>query len=118
VRSAAGRALLKRRGEMLERSFAHLYDRGGMRRVELRGRENIRKRLLIQAAAFNLSLILRQVLGAGTPRQAAALRRALLMGLLRAHFGLSVTLGAGGATRSPDPGCRPRCSHMHRGARR
>jgi len=113
VRSAAGRAPLKRRGEMLERSFAHLYDRGGMRRVELRGRENIRKRLLIQAAAFNLSLILRQVLGAGTPRQAADLHRALLMGLSRACLGLSVILGAGGATWSPDRRCRPPGSHVH-----
>jgi hypothetical protein len=40
-----------------------------MRRVYLRGRENILKRQLIHVGAFNLSLIFRQTLGAGTPRQ-------------------------------------------------
>jgi len=62
----------RRRGEMVERSLGHLYDRGGMRRVHLRGKQNILKRLVIHAAAFNLSLILRQGLGAGSPWQAAA----------------------------------------------
>ena len=50
-------ALMRRRGELVERSFAHLYDTGGMRRVHLRGKDNIAKRALIHAAAFNLSLI-------------------------------------------------------------
>ncbi|HVI76704.1 MAG TPA: hypothetical protein VM715_00775, partial [Candidatus Acidoferrum sp.] len=61
--------LLKKRGELIERSFAHCYDTGGMRRVYLRGRENVWKRQLIHVGAFNLSLIFRQTLGAGTPRQ-------------------------------------------------
>jgi transposase len=61
--------LLKRRGELLERSFAHCYETGGMRRTHLQGHENILKRQLIHVGAFNLSLILRQVLGAGTPRE-------------------------------------------------
>ena len=39
-----------------------------MRRVYLRGRENVLKRQLIHVGAFNLSLIFRQKLGAGTPR--------------------------------------------------
>src|SRR6266853_1943727 len=59
--------------ELIERSFAHLYDTGGMRRVHLRGKNNIAKRALIHAAAFNLSLILRQMLRVGTARQAADL---------------------------------------------
>jgi hypothetical protein len=42
------------RSELTERSFAHLYETGGMRRVHLRGRENILKRLLVHGAAFNL----------------------------------------------------------------
>jgi transposase len=67
------KALMKRRGELIERSFAHLYDTGGMRRVHLRGKNNIAKRALIHAAAFNLSLILRQMLRVGTARQAADL---------------------------------------------
>ncbi|HEX4708164.1 MAG TPA: transposase [Candidatus Udaeobacter sp.] len=64
-----GKRLQKIRSELTERSFAHLYDTGGMRRVHLRGRDNILKRLLVQGAAFNLSLILRKALGAGKPRQ-------------------------------------------------
>jgi hypothetical protein len=52
----------------VERSFAHCYETGGMRRCHLRGHENILKRQLIHVGAFNLSLILRKLLGAGTPR--------------------------------------------------
>src|SRR6266478_539582 len=64
-----GKSLLRRRGELVERSFAHCYETGGMRRTHLRGHENILKRQLVHVGAFNLSLILRKVLGAGTPRQ-------------------------------------------------
>ena len=53
----------------MERSFAHCYETGGLRRCHLRGRENILKRQLIHVGAFNLSLILRKLLGAGTPRE-------------------------------------------------
>jgi transposase len=63
-----GKQLLRRRGEMVERSFAHAYETGGMRRVHLRGRENILKRALIHLGGFNLSLVMRQLLGKGTPR--------------------------------------------------
>jgi transposase len=69
VRGSYGKSLLRRRSELVERSFAHCYDTGGMRRCHLRGRENIHKRQLIHVGAFNLSLILRQLLGAGTPRE-------------------------------------------------
>jgi len=54
---------------LIERSFAHCYETGGMRRTHLRGRENILNRQLIHVCAFNLSLIFRQILGAGTPRE-------------------------------------------------
>ena len=67
----------KRRAELVERSFAHVYDTGAMRRLHLRGRGNILKRLLIHVGAFNLSLLMRQLLGAGTPRGFAALVRTL-----------------------------------------
>jgi transposase len=63
-----GKQLLRRRGELLERSFAPVYDTGGMRRTHLRGHRNILKRLLLHVAAFNLSLILRREAGVGTPR--------------------------------------------------
>jgi transposase len=69
VRGDYGKRLLKRRGELVERSFAHCYETGGLRRCHLRGRENILKRQLIHVGAFNLSLILRKILGAGTPRE-------------------------------------------------
>jgi transposase len=64
-----GKRLLRQRGELIERSFAHCYDTGGMRRTHLRKHSNILKRQLIHVGAFNLSLILRQLLGAGTPRE-------------------------------------------------
>ena len=73
---------MRRRGELIERSFAHLYDSGGMRRVHVRGKNNIAKRALIHAAAFNLSLILRHMLGVGTARQAADLVDALCLAFL------------------------------------
>jgi transposase len=63
-----GKELLRRRGELLERSFTHAYETGGLRRVHLRGRENILKRVLIHMGGFNLSLVMRQLLGKGTPR--------------------------------------------------
>jgi transposase len=69
VRGEYGKSLLRRRGEFVERSFAHCYETGGMRRCHLRGRENILKRQLVHVGAFNLSLILRKLLGAGTPRE-------------------------------------------------
>jgi transposase len=69
VRGQYGKSLLRRRGELVERSFAHCYETGGMRRTHLRGHQNILKRQLIHVGAFNLSLILRSLLGAGTPRE-------------------------------------------------
>jgi transposase len=68
IRGERGKSLLRRRGLMLERPFAHCYETGRMRRVHLRGRENILKRLLIHIAGFNLSLVLRLMTGKGTPR--------------------------------------------------
>jgi transposase len=64
----AGRALLRRRGERVERSFAHAYETGAMRRTHLRGSENILKRVLVHIGAFNLGLVMRQMTGKGTPR--------------------------------------------------
>ena len=69
VQGHYGKNLLRRRGELVERSFAHCYDTGGMRRTHLRKHGNILKRQLIHVAGFNLSLIFRKLLGAGTPRE-------------------------------------------------
>ena len=68
IRGARGRRLMRRRGELIERSFAHVYDTGGLRRTHLRGHTNILKRLLIHAGGFNLGLLMRQLIGLGTPR--------------------------------------------------
>ena len=68
IRGTRGRHLMRRRGETIERSFAHLYDTGGMRRTHLRGHPNILKRLLIHAGGFNLGLVMRHQIGRGTPR--------------------------------------------------
>ena len=79
IHGERGKELLRRRGELLERSFAHAYETGGMRRVYLRGRENVLKRVLLQVGAFNLSLIMRQVFGKGTPRGLQDLSAELLL---------------------------------------
>lgn len=68
IRDERGKRLLARRGEFIERTFAHCYETGAMRRLHVRGDANITKRLLLQAAAFNLSLVMRKLFKAGTPR--------------------------------------------------
>ena len=82
VQGNYGKSLLRRRGELVERSFAHCYDTGGMRRTHLRKHNNILKRQLIHVAGFNLSLIFRRLLGAGTPREWNNLGRMLFLFLL------------------------------------
>lgn len=79
VRGDRNKRLQKLRSELAERSFAHLYETGGMRRVHLRGRDNILKRLLVHGAAFNLLLILWNILGVGKPRRLQGLCLDLLM---------------------------------------
>jgi transposase len=83
VEGERGKRLLRRRGEFLERPFAHQYATGGLRRVHVRGRSNVSKRVLLQAAAFNLALILRSITKAGTPRGLAELKSKLIFALCR-----------------------------------
>jgi transposase len=97
VRGVRGKRLLRCRGEYVERSFAHVYDTGGMRRTHLRGHPNILKRLLIHASGFNLGLLMRQVFGRGTPRglQGAPLdARAVDIALAMRPERLGVTMSA------------------------
>jgi len=68
IRGTRGKRLLRQRGEKLERPFAHGLETGAMRRTFLRGHGNILKRMLIHTAGLNLALLMRTVLGAGTPR--------------------------------------------------
>jgi transposase len=79
IHGERGKELLRGRGELLERSFAHAYETGKMRRVYLRGRENVLKRVLLQVGAFNLSLVMRQLFGKGTPRGLQGLSADLLL---------------------------------------
>ena len=69
LRSRVARQAFKLRAELVERGFALILDRGGMRRVWLRGRDNVQKRYLIHVAGYNLGLIMRLLTGAGTPRE-------------------------------------------------
>jgi transposase len=68
VRSTRSKQLQRARGEKLERSNAHLYETGAMRRTHLRGHANILKRLIVHAAGFNLGLLMRALFGVGKPR--------------------------------------------------
>ena len=77
--SGVGKKAMRRRAEIVERSFAHNLDRGGMRRTWLRGRENVHKRYLVHVASHNLGILMRLLIGAGTPREAAACGRAYLL---------------------------------------
>jgi transposase len=90
IRGERGQRLHRMRGERIERSFAHLYETGGMRRTHLRGHPNILKRLLIHAAGFNLGLVMRTWIGVGTPRGLQGALQALLGLLAR----LTTSLGA------------------------
>jgi transposase len=79
VRSPSGKALLRKRGEHLERAFCHVLDHGGLRRARLRGTQNLSKRLLLAAMTHNLSLLLRHQTGIGTAKQALAAAWAWLL---------------------------------------
>jgi transposase len=88
VHGDRGKRLLRLRGEKIERSFAHLYETGGLRRTHLRGHPNIFKRLLIHSGAFNLGLLLRGLIGRGTPRGLQGGRVLFHALLSRLHFEL------------------------------
>lgn len=70
IRGEYGKRMQRQRGEKIERNFAHQFDTGGMDRLWVRGRENVHKKLLIQAAACNLALLMRSIYGAGKPKAA------------------------------------------------
>ena len=93
IRGVRGKRLTRKRGEFVERTFAHCYETGGMRRTHLRKHDNILKRLLIHVAGYNLSLVMRRALGRGTARglQGLAARvLALWEQALRAFWRLSM----------------------------
>ena len=92
LRSAVAKEAFKLRAELVERSFALTLDRGGMRRAWLRGRENLRKRYLVHVADYNLGLIMRLLVGAGTPREFLARASAHLLAFAPADDAALVVL--------------------------
>jgi transposase len=68
VRGERGKRLQRRRSELVERSFAHVCETGGARRTWIRGLEEVTKRYAVQAAAFNLGVLMRVLFGVGKPR--------------------------------------------------
>lgn len=92
IATQRGKKLMRRRGELLERTFAHCLVTGAMRRTHLRGHENILKRYLVHVTGFNLSLVMREIFGVGTPRGLAAVVgacRELLSHVVRALLGVA-----------------------------
>jgi len=107
VRGERGKRMQRLRGERLERSNAHMYETGGLRRTHLRGRENIWKRLIVHAAGFNLGLLLRSIIGFGTPRSLQG-RPGLLLSLILWLWGLLRCLCNLRIRFSADVGAPPR----------
>ena len=103
IRTERGKRLHRGRGEVLERSFAHTMDTGGMRRTWLRGLENVGKRYAVHVAGFNLSIVMRVLFGRGKPRYAADLLLRLVFGLFRTLFGKLVFRRATRIDFRPDP---------------
>ena len=92
VTSKSGKALLRKRGEYIERSFCHVLDHGGLRRATLRGCENLSKRLVGAVIAFNLSVLMRHLYGVGTAKQWEARVSRAHEGLVNVLNGLSNTV--------------------------
>ena len=108
INGERGKRLQSQRGEKIERNFAHQFDTGGMDRLYLRGRENVHKKMLIQAAACNLALLLRSLHGAGKPRAAHDLKSAAILAFLRLTIAL---FGAGFVDLARTPISRPNSDH-------
>jgi transposase len=111
--SGVARQVFKLRAELVERGFALILDRGGMRRVWLRGRNNVQKRYLIHVTGYNLGLIMRLLTGAGTPREFRARSSAWFFAIPAPEGGLIVVMmvatgdqfGALAVTIRPDRDC-------------
>ena len=112
LRSGVAKEAFRLRAELVERSFALVLDRGGMRRAWLRGCENLHKRYLVHVAGYNLGLIMRLLVGAGTPRRFLAGAAAQLLALATADGAVLVVLTIASDTETamlvisfrPEPG--------------
>jgi transposase len=106
IRGERGKRLMKKRGELIERSFAHGYETGGMRRTHLRNHENIIKRLLVHVGGFNLGLVMRKLMGIGKPRRLQGLF-ALVFGWLSDIWTTMALIHAMVTTRLSEKRIRP-----------
>ena len=112
LRSGVAKEAFRLRAELVERSFALTLDRGGMRRAWLRGCENLHKRYLVHVAGYNLGLIMRLLVGAGTPRELLAGASAQLLALATADGAVTAILAVATDTETamlvisfqPEPG--------------
>ena len=68
VKGKRGQALLRKRSELVERSFAHCCETGGGRRLHVRGIGKVRKRWWGQVMGYNFGVLLRALTGIGAPR--------------------------------------------------
>ena len=83
-----------------------------MRRLHVRGHENVLKRLLIQVSAFNLGMLMRQSLGVGTPRGLQGRICALMLLILSLFKRLKGLFGLIPAAWPEKPNSAPlRCFH-------
>ena len=100
LRSGAAKEAFRLRAELVERSFALTLDRGGMRRARLRGQENLHKRYLVHVAGYNLGLIMRLLVGSGTPRELLAVSSAQLLVLTNPNGAIIVILAVAADTEA------------------
>jgi len=120
IRGERGKRMQAGRGERVERNFAHQFDTGGMDRLYVRGRDNVHKKLLLQAAACNLAMLLRSLYGAGKPRAAHDRRGELVFAILWLDSVLTALCEPRGGSlrRSRPTSHRPRCRHQEDSATR
>jgi len=113
IHGARGQRLLRRRGELLERPAAHPSETGSVRRTHLRGHNDIRKGLLVHAAASSLGLWCARPSGVNTPRslQGRAPSVAILSGWWRLTLDTIIGIGVRQRAFSCDREDRgvPRC---------
>jgi transposase len=102
VKRKKSKGLHRRRGELVERTFAHICETGAHRRTRLRGRDNMHKRYLLQAAAANLGLVMRKAFGYGTPREMADRAAAVFVFLLSLVLWVSQSLAKLATSRRAD----------------
>src|SRR5262249_59760806 len=81
----------RKRGELVERSFAHVCETGGGRRTWLRGLVNVTKRYVVQVAGYNLGVLMRKLFGVGKPKALQG-ARGLLVGAILCWYWLATSL--------------------------